>query len=81
MAQATEARRRLQDPKRLRRQRVIARLNQKQAAAAADIAASHLCRMESGKAGASVEMLHMLAELYGCSVEDLMPAEEASTGE
>lgn len=78
MAQATETPSHLQDPKQLRRQRVIAGLNQKTAAARAGIAASHLCRMENGKAGASEETLHALAHLYHCSVVALMADDPAS---
>lgn len=76
MAQATETPSHLQDPKRLRRRRAIAGLNQKQAAAQANIAQSHLCRMEKGKAGASEATLHALAQLYECPVEALMPDED-----
>ncbi|MFC6885324.1 MULTISPECIES: helix-turn-helix domain-containing protein [Actinomadura] len=78
MAQATPTRSHAQDPRRLRRQRVIAGLNQKQAAAQAGIAASHLCRMELGKVGASEATLHTLARLYGCDVERLMPDEQTA---
>lgn len=75
MAQATQTPSYTQDPKRLRRRRVLAGLNQKEAASQAGIAPSHLCRMEKGKAGASEATLHTLARVYGCDVELLMPEE------
>lgn len=61
-----------QNPKAVRRQRVIARLEQAELADRAQISASHMSKIESGAKSASVDVLHRLAEALDCEVEELI---------
>ena len=65
-----------QDPKRLRRRRVAARLTVTELAAKAGINMSYLWQLENGKYSASPRVLGALADALECDVEDLMPPEE-----
>lgn len=80
MSQATSPRRLAQDPDRLYRQRVKARMSQRQAAKSAGISDTTICRAEKGTTSVQPETLHRLAAAYGCEVEDLMPAEPSAAG-
>lgn len=64
-----------QDPERLRRRRVSAGLDQKSLATQANVATSHVCRIEQGSASASPRVLGRLAAALGCEIADLMPPE------
>jgi transcriptional regulator with XRE-family HTH domain len=64
-----------QDPRRLKRRRVIARLGLRQAAENAGISFAYLSLLENGHRSASPEKLGQLADAYGCGIEDLMPRE------
>jgi transcriptional regulator with XRE-family HTH domain len=73
---SAEQRRLPQDPDRLFRCRVRARLTQDQLADKARTSKSTISRLENGLAAAEVETLHRIAEALGCDVEDLMPPEK-----
>ena len=73
MQQPATTPRRTQDPERVFRERVKAGLEQQELAAQVGISAAQMCRIESGKTGASVDVLHRLARVLGCDVADLMP--------
>ena len=64
-----------QDPRRLKRRRVIARLGLREAAGTVRISPGHLSDLENGYKSASPEMLGKLADLYDCGIEDLLPLE------
>ncbi|MCI3240234.1 helix-turn-helix domain-containing protein [Streptomyces spinosisporus] len=64
-----------QDPKRLRRRRIEAGLNQKELAEAAGVSPSHMSLLERGLRGASPRVLKRFTETLNCEVEDLMPPE------
>jgi transcriptional regulator with XRE-family HTH domain len=66
-----------QDPDRLFRRRVRARLSQQQLADKARTSKSTVSRLERGICPAEVETLHRLAEALECAVEDLMPQDAA----
>ena len=61
-----------QDPKAVRRRRLIARLQQAELAERAQISPSHVSKIEAGAKSASVDVLHRLAEALGCKVEELI---------
>lgn len=67
-----------QDPRRLKRRRVIARLGLREAAGKAGISASFLSYLENGQKSASPDTLGKLADAFGCTIEDLMPREQAA---
>lgn len=67
-----------QDPKRLRRRRVAAGLSQTALAKKANITKSHISSVENGRAGFSPEFLARVAMALDCTIEDLMPDEEAT---
>lgn len=78
----TAERRRLpQDPDRLYRCRIRARLTLEQLAEKAGTSKSTAWRLETGNAAAEVETLHRIAEALGCPVEDLMPIEKKAAGQ
>lgn len=66
---------RIQDPRRVYWLRVKAGLGQKELASRVGISAAQLCRIEKNRSGASIETLHKIAEVLGCDVTELMPAE------
>lgn len=72
---SAEQRRLPQDPARLFRRRVRARLTQDQLAEKAGTSKSTISRLENGNAAAEVETLHRIAEALGCDVTELMPVE------
>jgi transcriptional regulator with XRE-family HTH domain len=64
------------DPRRLRRRRTAAGLGLVNAAKLAGYSPAHLSMLEHGHHhGASPECLKSLAQVYGCEITDLMPAE------
>lgn len=67
--------RRNQDPVRLRRRRIEAGLTQASLATKARLSPTHMSSIESGRAGASPDVLRRLAEALGCTIADLMPPE------
>jgi transcriptional regulator with XRE-family HTH domain len=64
-----------QDPARLRRRRLAARLNVTQLAAKAGCSLSYLWQLEHGSYSASADMLGRIADALGCDITDLMPPE------
>lgn len=64
-----------QDPARLRRRRVAARLSITRLAAKAGCSVPYLWQLENGRYSASPEMLGKLADALGCEITDLMPPE------
>jgi transcriptional regulator with XRE-family HTH domain len=66
-----------QDPKRLRRRRVTARLTITELAAKAGCSVSYLWQLENGDYSASPRLLGVLADALGCEITDLMPPETA----
>lgn len=66
-----------QDPKRLRRRRIAARLNITQLAAKAGCSVSYLWQLENGDYSASPALLGALADALECDVTDLMPPDPA----
>lgn len=64
-----------QNPKAVRRQRVLRGIRQKDLAVAAGLSPNHLCNIESGARSAGVEALHRLAKALDCPVEKLLAAE------
>lgn len=68
-----------QDPVRVFRKRVEARLDQGEAAIKARITRQHLSAIERGISAASPAVLGRIADAYGCDVTDLMPAEPNGT--
>ncbi len=64
-----------QDPARLRRRRMMARLTIRDLSAKAGVATGSISSLENGKQSARVTMLAALADALGCDVADLMPAE------
>jgi transcriptional regulator with XRE-family HTH domain len=67
-----------QDPSRLRRRRVAARLSITQLADKARCSVAYLWQLEHGDYSASPEMLGNLADALGCDITDLMPREKAA---
>ncbi|GAA5076512.1 transcriptional regulator with XRE-family HTH domain [Thermocatellispora tengchongensis] len=61
-----------QNPKAVRRQRLIAGLSQKALAEKAGVSANHMCNIERGHRSASVEMLHRIATALECDIEGLL---------
>lgn len=61
-----------QNPKAIRRRRLIAGFRQNELAKAARLSANHLCNIERGNRSASVAVLHRLAEVLDCTVEELL---------
>lgn len=64
-----------QDPRRLKRRRLIARMTIRQAAEAAGISTGYVSELERGNRSAGAAVLGQLADAYGCTVEDLLPRE------
>lgn len=64
-----------QDPKRLRRRRVAARLSVTTLAGMAGCSVSYLWQLENGDYSASPELLGQLADALDCDITDLMPPE------
>jgi transcriptional regulator with XRE-family HTH domain len=64
-----------QDPRRLKRRRIVARMNQSELALKAGCSAPYLCELEKGTYSASPAILGGLADALGCDITDLMPAE------
>ncbi|WP_340382244.1 helix-turn-helix transcriptional regulator [Streptomyces sp. SS7] len=62
-----------QDPARLRRKRVEAGLTQKDLAQRVGVTKGHMSLVESGRRGASPDLLKRLAAVLDCAVADLMP--------
>jgi transcriptional regulator with XRE-family HTH domain len=67
-----------QDPRRLKRRRVIARLGLREAAGKAEISFGYLSDLENGYKSASPAVLGKLADTYGCGIEDVLPRERAA---
>lgn len=65
----------IHDPRKLKRQRIVARLGLRKAAAKAGISPAFLSYLESGERSPSPETLGALADAYGCPIADLMPPE------
>lgn len=65
-----------QDPRRLRRRRLMARMTLRAASGKSGVSYGHLSDLENGRKSAGVAVLGALADAYGCDVEDLMPPEE-----
>jgi transcriptional regulator with XRE-family HTH domain len=63
------------DPRRLKRRRVAKGMSLTRAATSAGCSKSHLSKLEHGHYGASPGLLAKFAEVYGCEIVDLMPAE------
>jgi DNA-binding XRE family transcriptional regulator len=74
MAQSTSLPRLRHDPDKVVRMRIEMGFNQKNLAASVGISPAQMCRIEMGKSGASVEVLHRLAKVLDCKVTALMPA-------
>jgi transcriptional regulator with XRE-family HTH domain len=66
-----------QDPTRLRRRRVAARLSITELAAMAGCSVSYLWQLENGDYSASPELLGRLADGIGCDITEIMPPEPA----
>jgi transcriptional regulator with XRE-family HTH domain len=66
-----------QDPKRLKRRRVAARLTITELAAKAGCSVPYLSQLENGEYSASPKLLGSLADALECDIEALMPAEQA----
>lgn len=64
-----------QDPMRLRRRRVAARLSVTELAAKAGCSVSYLWQLENGHYSASPALLGALADALECPILDLMPPE------
>ncbi|MEU4577456.1 helix-turn-helix transcriptional regulator [Nonomuraea sp. NPDC023979] len=62
-----------QDGDRIYKRRIEKRLKQGELAHLAGISPQHMSHIESGKYGASPEVLHKLATVLDCTVADLMP--------
>ncbi|MEU8277400.1 helix-turn-helix domain-containing protein [Microbispora bryophytorum] len=76
---ATEQRRKtLHNPRKLRRRRVLAGLDQEEAAKLAGISWPYLSLLESGKRSPSVKVLHRLAAAIDCPVADLLADEDTT---
>lgn len=56
----------------LKQRREAVRLTQKEAAARLRINRSTIAHWELGRNGPSKRIIHRVAELYGCSIEDLL---------
>ena len=69
-----------QDPRRLKRRRLMARMSFRQAAQAAGTSSGHLSDLEKGYKSAGPELIGALADAYGCKVEDLLPPESKTNG-
>ncbi|GHE33050.1 hypothetical protein GCM10017673_39950 [Streptosporangium violaceochromogenes] len=61
-----------QNPKAVRRLRMIAGYRQKALAKAVGVTPNHLCNIERGRRSASVDTLHRLADVLGRPVEELL---------
>lgn len=68
-----------QDPERIRRRRIQSGLRQEELAAKADISTSKMSRIENGRFSAQPDVMVRLAEVLGCAVADLMPAEPGTS--
>jgi transcriptional regulator with XRE-family HTH domain len=66
-----------QDPRRMKRRRLMARLSFREAAAKAGISCGHISDLEKGHKSAGVDALRKLADAYGCEVADFLPPERA----
>lgn len=64
-----------QDPRRLRRRRVAARLSVTSLASKAGCSVAYLWQLENGDYSASPDMLGRLADALDCDITDLMPPE------
>jgi transcriptional regulator with XRE-family HTH domain len=64
-----------QDPRRLRRRRLMNRMKIREAAAKAGISIGFLSELENGYKSAGVDTLAALADAYGCEVEDILQPE------
>lgn len=64
-----------QDPRRLRRRRLMSRMKIREAAGRAGISIGFLSELENGRKSAGVDTLAALADTYGCQVEDILPPE------
>jgi transcriptional regulator with XRE-family HTH domain len=69
-----------QDPRRLRRRRLAARLTVTELAARAGCNAGYLSQLEHGKYSASARILGALADALSCDITDLMPPEPDTAG-
>jgi transcriptional regulator with XRE-family HTH domain len=64
-----------QDPKRLRRRRLAARLTITELAAKAGCSVPYLWQLEHGRYSASPRMLGSLADALDCDITEIMPPE------
>lgn len=64
-----------QDPKRLRRRRLAARLSITELAVKANCSVPYLSQLERGDYSASPKILGALADALECDITDLMPPE------
>lgn len=67
-----------QDRNRLRRRRIAAGLNLREAGELAGVDFSMINKLENGKRSAGPHILAALAKAYGCEITDLMPPEPVS---
>jgi DNA-binding XRE family transcriptional regulator len=68
----------LQDRRRLRRRRQLAGLGVREAAALSDVSAGYISFLEIGRRSASPTVLRKLAQVYGCTVADIIRPEPAA---
>lgn len=65
-----------QDPKRLRRRRLAARLTITELAGRAGCSVPYLSQLENGDYSASPKLLGALADALGCDITEIMPPEQ-----